>query len=219
MSQLATKWVYDFGGGASDGDASMKNLLGGKGANLAEMSRLGLPVPPGFILSTEVCTGFYQNGSAYPADLQSQVDAALARLEGEIGGQFGAGDRPLLLAVRSGARVSMPGMMDTIRNLGLNDQTVEALAKASNNARFAWDCYRRLIQMYSDVVLGVDHHLFEDVLDTFKRRSKLKLDTDIDADGWKEITEEYKAIVQEGTGKPFPQDPREQLWGAIGAVF
>lgn len=213
------KWVYSFGKTLCEGDAGQKNLLGGKGANLAEMSRLGLPVPPGFILSTEVCTCFYQNGSSYPADLEAQVDAALARLESEIGGKFGAGERPLLLAVRSGARVSMPGMMDTILNLGLNDQTVAALAKASNNPRFAWDCYRRLIQMYSDVVLGVDHHQFEDVLDTFKRRNKLKLDTDIDADGWMEIVDEYKTIVKDAIGKPFPQDAREQLWGAIGAVF
>lgn len=213
------KWVYSFGKTLCEGDAGQKNLLGGKGANLAEMSRLGLPVPPGFILSTEVCTCFYQNGSSYPAGLEAQVDAALGRLESEIGGQFGAGDHPVLLAVRSGARVSMPGMMDTILNIGLNDQTVETLANASSNPRFAWDCYRRLIQMYSDVVLGVDHHRFEDVLDSFKRQSKIKLDTEIDADGWKDIVAEYKALVEEGTGKPFPQDPREQLWGAIGAVF
>lgn len=213
------KWVYSFGKTLCEGDAGQKNLLGGKGANLAEMSRLGLPVPPGFILSTEVCTCFYQNGNSYPAALSAQVDSALARLESEIGGTFGAGERPLLLAVRSGARVSMPGMMDTILNLGLNDETVESLAKASGNARFAWDCYRRLIQMYSDVVLGVDHHRFEDVLDTFKRRNKIKMDTGIDADGWRDIVAEYKEIVIEGAGRPFPQDAREQLWGAIGAVF
>jgi pyruvate,orthophosphate dikinase len=213
------KWVYSFGKQLCEGDAGQKNLLGGKGANLAEMSRLGLPVPPGFILSTEVCTCFYQNGNSYPADLESQVDAALVQLESEIGGAFGAGDRPLLLAVRSGARVSMPGMMDTILNIGLNDKTVLSLAAASNNPRFAWDCYRRLIQMYSDVVLDVDHHRFEDVLDTFKRRNKLKLDTDIDADGWQQIVADYQDIVREATGAPFPQDPRDQLWGAIGAVF
>ena len=218
LSQME-KWVYSFGKTLCEGDAGQKNLLGGKGANLAEMSRLGLPVPPGFILSTEVCTCFYQNGNSYPAALSAQVDSALARLESEIGGTFGAGERPLLLAVRSGARVSMPGMMDTILNLGLNDETVESLAKASGNARFAWDCYRRLIQMYSDVVLGVDHHRFEDVLDTFKRRNKIKMDTGIDADGWREIVAEYKEIVIEGAGRPFPQDAREQLWGAIGAVF
>lgn len=214
-----TKWVYSFGKTLCEGDASQKNLLGGKGANLSEMSKLGLPVPPGFILSTEICTWFYQNGNAYPAGLEAAVDAALKRLEQEMDLGFGDTKKPLLLAVRSGARVSMPGMMDTILNLGLNDDSVAALATASNNERFAWDCYRRLIQMYSDVVLDVDHHRFEDVLDTFKRRNGLRMDTDIDATGWKEIVEQYKEIVAEATGKPFPQDAKEQLWGAIGAVF
>jgi len=219
MAAKTTKWVYSFGKTLCEGDASQKNLLGGKGANLAEMSKLGLPVPPGFILSTEICTWFYQNNNQYPAGLETEVDAALKRLETEMELGFGDAEKPLLLAVRSGARVSMPGMMDTILNLGLNDANVEALAKASNNPRFAWDCYRRLIQMYGDVVLNVDHHRFEDVLDTFKRRNGLRMDTDIDAEGWQDIVAQYKEIVQEATGKPFPQDPKEQLWGAIGAVF
>jgi len=219
MAAKTTKWVYSFGKTLCEGDASQKNLLGGKGANLAEMSKLGLPVPPGFILSTEICTWFYQNNNQYPAGLEAEVDAALKRLETEMELGFGDAEKPLLLAVRSGARVSMPGMMDTILNLGLNDANVEALAKASNNPRFAWDCYRRLIQMYGDVVLNVDHHRFEDVLDTFKRRNGLRMDTDIDAEGWQDIVAQYKEIVQEATGKPFPQDPKEQLWGAIGAVF
>ena len=216
---MAEKWVYSFGKERCEGDAGQKNLLGGKGANLSEMSRLGLPVPPGFILSTEICTWFYKNNSQYPDLLSAQVDAALTQVEKEMSMGFGDTEKPLLLAVRSGARVSMPGMMDTILNLGLNDITVAALAKASNNERFAWDCYRRLIQMYSDVVLNVDHHRFEDILDTYKRRQGLRMDTDIDAAGWKDIVEQYKEIVQDSTGKPFPQDPREQLWGAIGAVF
>ena len=214
-----TKWVYSFGKTLCEGDAKQKNLLGGKGANLSEMSKLGLPVPPGFILSTEICTWFYKNNNQYPQGLEADVDAALKRLETEMELGFGDTEKPLLLAVRSGARVSMPGMMDTILNLGLNDASVEALAKASDNARFAWDCYRRLIQMYSDVVLDVDHHRFEDVLDTFKRRNGLRMDTDIDAEGWKDIVAQYKEIVVEATGNPFPQDPKEQLWGAIGAVF
>jgi len=218
-SGMAEKWVYSFGKLLCEGDARQKNLLGGKGANLSEMSRLGLPVPPGFILSTEICTWFYKNNNQYPASLSAQVDAALAQVEKEISMGFGDTEKPLLLAVRSGARVSMPGMMDTILNLGLNDATVAALANASNNERFAWDCYRRLIQMYSDVVLDVDHHRFEDILDTYKRRQGLRMDTDIDAAGWKDIVEQYKEIVKESTGKDFPQDPREQLWGAIGAVF
>ncbi len=218
-SQANAKWVYSFGKTLCEGDTTQKNLLGGKGANLAEMSKLGLPVPPGFILSTEICTWFYKNNNQYPQGLEADVDVALKRLEQEMELGFGDTEKPLLLAVRSGARVSMPGMMDTILNLGLNDDSVAALAKASNNERFAWDCYRRLIQMYSDVVLSVDHHRFEDVLDTFKRRNGLRMDTDIDAEGWKEIVAHYKEIVVEATGKPFPQDPKEQLWGSIGAVF
>ncbi|MFH1157395.1 MAG: pyruvate, phosphate dikinase [Pseudomonadota bacterium] len=213
------KWVYSFGRGLCEGDASRKNLLGGKGANLAEMSRIGLPVPPGFILSTEVCTFFYRNNNTYPADIELQAVAGLKQIEKETGMLFGDAGKPLLLAVRSGARVSMPGMMDTILNIGLNDATVAGLAAFSNNERFAFDCYRRLIQMYGDVVMGVGHDRFEDILDTYKRRNGLNVDTDIDASGWKEIVAQFKAVVQKETGKPFPQNPQEQMWGAIGAVF
>ena len=218
-STQTQKWVYSFGGGTADGDASMKNLLGGKGANLAEMSRIGLPVPPGFILSTEVCTYFYQNNNSYPQSLKDDAAAALAGLEKIMGMRFGDPSNPLLLSIRSGARVSMPGMMDTVLNLGLNDKTVEGLATKGGDPRFAWDSYRRFIQMYSDVVLDVEHHLFEDVLDSYKRDEKITLDTQVSAEGWKEIVAGYKKIIQDETGGPFPQDPLEQLWGAIGAVF
>jgi pyruvate,orthophosphate dikinase len=193
--------------------------LGGKGANLAEMASLGLPVPPGFTISTEVCTYYYENGDKYPAELEKQVGEALAVIEKEMGKTFGDVNNPLLVSVRSGARVSMPGMMDTVLNLGLNDETVEGLARQSNDARFAWDSYRRFIQMYSDVVLGVDHHEFEDVIQRFKRDNDLTEDTDITAEGWKEIVGEYKELVERELGRPFPADPKEQLWGAIGAVF
>ena len=213
------KWVYSFGKDLCEGDATKKNLLGGKGANLAEMSKIGLPVPPGFSISTEVCTYFYNNEQSYPSDLEKQVDAGLKQIEKEIGAAFGDEKKPLLLSVRSGARVSMPGMMDTILNLGLNDVTAKGLAASSGNERFALDCYRRLIQMYGDVVLGVDHHLFEDILDTYKRRNGYRQDTDIPAAGLADILEQFKELVKSETGKPFPQDPREQLWGAIGAVF
>lgn len=219
VSSTAQKWVYSFGQTLCEGDASLKNLLGGKGANLAEMSRIHLPVPPGFILSTEVCTYFYAHEKTYPAEMQDQVALALAALEREVAQSFGDAKNPLLLSVRSGARVSMPGMMDTILNIGLNDATVSGLAGASGNARFAFDCYRRLIQMYSDVVLGVDHDHFEDILDTHKRRAGYKLDTEMTADDWKEIVSAFKTLVQKETGAPFPQDPHQQLWGAIGAVF
>jgi len=214
-----TKWVYGFGAAQTDGDASLRNLLGGKGANLAEMSSLGLPVPPGFTVTTEVCSYYYDHDHQYPDALKSQVDLALQALEKEMGCGFGDASNPLLVSVRSGARVSMPGMMDTVLNLGLNDDTVEGLAVQSGDERFAWDSYRRFIQMYGDVVLGVDHHEFEDVIDTYKRRNNLAQDTDILAEGWKEIVTEYKDLVQDALGRPFPFDPQEQLWGAIGAVF
>jgi len=214
-----TKWVYGFGGETTDGDASMRNLLGGKGANLAEMASLGLPVPPGFTVTTDVCTYYYDNDKSYPDDLKAQVNEALAEIEKTVGCKFGDAANPLLVSVRSGARVSMPGMMDTVLNLGLNDETVEGLAEHSGDARFAWDSYRRFIQMYGDVVLGVDHHEFEDVIDTYKRRNDLSQDTEIDVEGWREIVGEFKDIVQNDLGKPFPEDPQEQLWGAIGAVF
>ncbi|HTK83989.1 MAG TPA: PEP/pyruvate-binding domain-containing protein, partial [Patescibacteria group bacterium] len=214
-----TQWVYGFGNGGADGDASMKNLLGGKGANLAEMAGLGLPVPPGFTITTEVCTWFYERNNSYPEDLEKQVAAAMKKLEKAMGAKFGDAKNPLLLSVRSGARVSMPGMMDTVLNLGLNDETVQGLAKQSGDERFAWDSYRRFIQMYGDVVLGVAHHDFEDIIDEQKRDDGVSLDTDVTAEGWKKIATAYKELVQRKTGKPFPNDPQEQLWGAIGAVF
>ena len=213
------KWVYSFGGGKAEGRAEMKNLLGGKGANLAEMSNLGIPVPPGFTLSTEVCTYYYANGETYPPTLKDEVLAALGAVEEIIGLKFGSVSDPLLVSVRSGARASMPGMMDTILNLGLNDQSVEGLAKRSGDARFAYDSYRRFIQMYSNVVLGVDHHNFEDVLEEVKEDNNYRLDTDLSADDWKKVVAKYKDKVKEQLGKPFPQDVHEQLWGAMGAVF
>jgi pyruvate,orthophosphate dikinase len=216
---VGTKWVYGFGEGRAEGRADMRNLLGGKGANLAEMSSLGLPVPPGFTITTEVCTWFYDHGRRYPDELTAQVDAALGEVERVIGARFGDRSNPLLVSVRSGARASMPGMMDTVLNLGLNDQTVAGLEARSGDPRFAYDSYRRFIQMYGNVVLGVDHHHFEDVLDGHKRSVGKQLDTQLTADDWKEVIRGYKQVVEEDTGKPFPQDVRDQLWGAIGAVF
>jgi pyruvate,orthophosphate dikinase len=218
-SKVISGWVYAFGGGGADGDASMKNLLGGKGANLAEMSALGLPVPPGFTITTEACTHYYKNGSAYPDDLKGQVDAALSKVEELVGKRFGDAANPLLVSVRSGARASMPGMMDTVLNLGLNDETVRGLAGLSGDERFAFDSYRRFIQMYSNVVLGLDHHMFEEILDDAKDRVGAYVDTDLTADDWKEVVADYKRAVESELGKPFPQDVNDQLWGAIGAVF
>ncbi|GLK53784.1 pyruvate, phosphate dikinase [Maricaulis virginensis] len=214
-----TKWVYAFGGGDSEGEAGMRELLGGKGANLAEMAKLGLPVPPGFTITTEVCTAYYENDHAYPADLEAQVEASLAKLEATVGKKFGDPANPLLVSVRSGARASMPGMMDTVLNLGLNDETAEGLAKLSGDRRFAYDSYRRFIQMYSDVVLGVDHAVFEDILDGFKDDNDYSLDTELSADDWVHMVAEYKKAAARELGRDFPADPREQLWGAIGAVF
>lgn len=214
-----TQWVYGFGGGSADGDASMKNLLGGKGANLAEMSSLGLPVPPGFTVTTEVCTWYYANGETYPADLEAQVKTALAKVEGVVGKTFGDVDNPLLVSVRSGARASMPGMMDTVLNLGLNDQTVEGLARLSGDRRFAFDSYRRFITMYSNVVLGLSHDDFEEVLDQHKDRLGVTVDTDLQAADWERVVEDYKQVVERELGHAFPQDPQDQLWGAVGAVF
>ncbi|WP_142847325.1 pyruvate, phosphate dikinase [Telmatospirillum sp. J64-1] len=214
-----TKWVYSFGAGTAEGRADMRNLLGGKGANLAEMSNLGIPVPPGFTITTEVCTYYYDNGNQYPADLVEQVNEALKTVEEGMGAKFGDLTMPLLVSVRSGARASMPGMMDTVLNLGLNDETVEALAKASNDPRFAYDSYRRFIQMYSDVVLGVEHHHFEEILERHKEDRGLNLDTEVTADDWKMLVGQYKDKVAEQLGRPFPQDVQDQLWGAIGAVF
>lgn len=213
------KWVYTFGDGKAEGEAGMKNLLGGKGANLAEMSNLGLPVPPGFTITTEVCTHYYDNGKNFPSDLAGQVKAALAEMGRLTGKLFGDPANPLLVSVRSGARASMPGMMDTVLNLGLNDVTVEAVAKASGDARFAWDSYRRFITMYSNVVLDVDHGHFEEALEGYKERKGLHLDTDLSADDWKVLVGRYKDIVKKALGAEFPQEPQEQLWGAVGAVF
>ena len=214
-----TKWVYGFGGGSAEGRSDMRELLGGKGANLAEMCNLGLPVPPGFTITTEVCTAFYDNDRAYPDGLNAEVETALAAVEKLVGRTFGDAKNPLLVSVRSGARASMPGMMDTVLNLGLNDETVEALANVSGDRRFAYDSYRRFIQMYGDVVLGVDHYHFEDILETIKEDKGVSLDTDMGADDWAEVVEAFKKKVKSELGNPFPQDPREQLWGAIGAVF
>jgi pyruvate,orthophosphate dikinase len=214
-----TQWVFGFGGGTADGSAGMRDLLGGKGANLAEMSAIGLPVPPGFTISTEVCTHYYANDKTYPADLEAAVDAAMAKVEGEIGARFGDRDNPLLVSVRSGARASMPGMMDTVLNLGLNDTTVEGLIKRSHDPRFAYDSYRRFIQMYSDVVMGVDHGDFEELLEMAKEEKGVYLDTDLDADDLKALVQKYKAKVREQLGGDFPEDPKAQLWGAITAVF
>ena len=219
MAVQSRKFVYRFGGGNAEGKAGMKALLGGKGANLAEMANLGLPVPPGFTLTTEVCTGFYGNNRQYPDGVKEQVAVALAEVATLVGASFGDPVRPLLVSIRSGARASMPGMMDTVLNLGLNDQTVEGLASLSKDRRFAYDSYRRFIGMYSDVVLGVDHAEFEDILEGFKDLKGYALDTEISADEWLALIVRYKAKVEEHTGKNFPQDVGEQLWGAIGAVF
>jgi len=213
------KWVYSFGDGKAEGSAGDRNLLGGKGANLAEMCGLGLPVPPGFTLTTEVCTAYYAGGRRLPGGLEEQVDAALEQLGEVAGGRFGDPDRLVLVSVRSGARASMPGMMDTVLNLGLNDETVEALSRASGDPRFAYDSYRRFIQMYGNVVLGLDHEVFEEMLEDRKAALGVELDTEVGAQDWREIVGLYKARIEEELGKPFPQDPREQLWGAIGAVF
>ena len=213
------KWVYSFGDGSAEGQSGMRNLLGGKGANLAEMSNLGLPVPPGLTISTEVCTYYYAHNETYPPELEGQVEAALAQVGQLTGRIFGDAENPLLLSVRSGARASMPGLMDTVLNLGLNDVTVEAVAKSSGDARFAYDSYRRFIQMFSNVVLNIDHHHFEDILEEYKDRKAYQLDTDLKADEWKLVIASYKDLVARESGKPFPQDPKQQLWGAIGAVF
>ena len=218
-TMVKTRWVYAFGGGSADGDASMKDLLGGKGANLAEMSSLGLPVPPGFTVTTEACVHYYSNEKSYPAGLTTQVAEGLKAVELVTGKLFGDAANPLLVSVRSGARASMPGMMDTVLNLGLNDQTVEGLAKLSGDRRFAFDSYRRFIQMYSAVVLGLDHHMFEEILDDHKDRLEVYVDTGLSAEDWEAVVAEYKEAVERDLGTPFPQDPHQQLWGAVGAVF
>lgn len=213
------RWVYQFGNGSAEGAASMRELLGGKGANLAEMSSLGLPVPPGFTVTTDVCTYYYNNDKTFPDTLKKQVEDALAAISELTDRRFGDDENPLLMSVRSGARSSMPGMMDTVLNLGLNDRSVETIAAQSGDIRFAYDSYRRFIQMYSDVVMGLDHHAFEDILETFKLRAGYVLDTDLTADDWKQIVVLYKQLVETELETPFPQDPFDQLWGGIAAVF
>mgnify|MGYP001381220192 CR=1 FL=1 len=215
---MSNRFVYYFGGGHADGSKDDRDLLGGKGANLAEMTSIGLPVPPGFTITTEVCR-IYMSGRDYPEGLREQVKDALARLEKDTGKQFGGSGNPLLLSVRSGARSSMPGMMETILNLGLNDRTAEALVRATENPRFVYDSYRRFVQMYGDVALGVKHHDFEKLLEAKKDALGVQLDTEVPADALKELVGEYKALVREQLGRPFPEDPEEQLWGAIEAVF
>ena len=213
------KRVYLFGAGATDGRAGMKELLGGKGANLAEMANLGLPVPPGFTITTDVCTSYYKNGRKLPDGLKAEVDAAIAAVGKAVGARFGNADNPLLVSVRSGARASMPGMMDTILNLGLNAETVEGIARRTGNERFALDSYRRFIQMYSDVVLGIEHGAFEDILENHKSLNGLSLDTELSADDWREVIGGFKDHIARELGRPFPEDTSEQLWGAIDAVF
>ncbi len=218
QTKRAKKLVYFFGGGKAEGKKEMKELLGGKGANLAEMSSLGLPVPSGFTITTEVCDLYYQLGRQYPAELEGQVDANIKKLEKLTGKTFGHGANPLLVSVRSGAAVSMPGMMDTVLNLGLNDETLPALIELAGNERFGWDSYRRFMQMFGDVVLGMAHHDFESALDSVKKRRKAAQDTDLDVDGLKEVCDEYKKVYKKA-GKSFPQSARKQLQAAVDAVF
>jgi pyruvate,orthophosphate dikinase len=213
-----TQLVHLFGGAATTAERA-KELLGGKGSNLAEMASIGLPVPPGLIITTEVCTAYYAGGQKFPATLAAEVDAGITHIEGITGKRFGDVADPLLVSVRSGARVSMPGMMDTVLNLGLNDATVEGLATTSGDARFAWDSYRRFIQMYADVVMGLNHDAFEEALEVAKEDRGYFLDTELTADDLRALVDEYKVLVADQSGAPFPQDPRDQLWGAIGAVF
>ncbi len=213
------KWVYTFGDGSAEGRASDRDLLGGKGANLAEMASLGLPVPPGLTVTTAACNWYYAQGRKMPPGLDAQVMAGLARIEEITGRRFGSGKHPLLLSVRSGARASMPGMMDTVLNLGLNDETVQALGHDAGDARFAWDSYRRFIQMYADVVMGLDHEVFEEILEDEKGRLGYDYDTELSAVEWQHVTTLYKQVIEEELGEAFPQDPQVQLWRAVGAVF
>ena len=213
-----SKFVYAFADGFAEGSAEMTDLLGGKGANLAEMCRMGLRVPPGFTLTSDVCTFYNANKGAFPDGLKAEVEGAMARLSEDMGLYLGDKEKPLLVSVRSGARASMPGMMDTVLNLGLNDVTVAALAAKTGDARFAWDSYRRFQQMYGDVVMGISHDFFEDIIDDYKFENALSLDADLEADDWQEISGKFAAMIEREAGKPFPQDPQEQLWGAIGAV-
>jgi len=216
---MSAKYVYFFGNGKAEGAATMKNLLGGKGANLAEMTSIGLPVPPGFTISTEVCTYYYKHDNSYPQSLKTEVATHLAEVEKLMGRTFGDPHNPLLVSVRSGARASMPGMMDTILNLGLNDTTVQGIIAQSGDERFAYDAYRRFVQMYSDVVMGMDKHVLEHQLEMKKEQKGVHLDTDLTAADWKELVAEFKKSISEHLGQEFPEDPHDQLWGAIGAVF
>jgi len=213
------KFVYFFGNGAAEGDAAMRDKLGGKGANLAEMTNLGIPVPPGFTISTEVCKLFYDNNKTYPATLKSEVAKNLEKLEKTLGKKLGDESDPLLVSVRSGAAQSMPGMMDTILNLGMNDKAVKGLASKTGNPRFAWDAYRRFIQMFGDVAMGVPSDEFENAIDEIKKAKGVKLDTELDAGDLEKLVSNYKVIYKKYTGNDFPQDPVEQMWGAIDAVF
>ena len=218
-AQADDRYVFRFGGDRTDGQGRSKELLGGKGANLAEMASIGLPVPPGFTVSTAMCTRYYDDGERIPDSLRAEVADGIAHIEAVTGKRFGNAADPLLVSVRSGARVSMPGMMDTVLNLGLSDATVEGLASASGDARFAWDSYRRFIQMYADVVLGIDHGAFEEALEVAKEDQGFTLDTELSADHLRALVAEYKSLVEQLWGKPFPQDVHDQLWGAVGAVF
>jgi pyruvate,orthophosphate dikinase len=213
------KNVYFFGHGKAEGDAKMREVLGGKGANLAEMTNLGIPVPPGFTISTDVCAVYYENKNKYPAEIKEEVEAGLRRLEASMKKKLGDPNDPLLVSVRSGAAVSMPGMMDTILNLGISDKAVKGLAAKTKNPRFAWDAYRRFIQMYGDVVMGIPHEHFEEAISALKKEKKVELDTELTADDLEKLVEEYKKIVKKDSGKDFPQAPLDQLWGAINAVF
>jgi pyruvate,orthophosphate dikinase len=215
----STRSIFTFGAGRADGAAAQVELLGGKGAYLAEMSRLGLPVPPGFTIAAEMCNAYYAAGRSLPDSLKPKVIEALQAVGSVAGSQFGDVQDPLLVSVRSGSRASMPGMMDTVLNLGLNDETVEGLARRTGDRRFAYDTYRRFIQMYSDVVLGIDHDLFEEVLENYKSLNGFELDTELSPEHWTEVVERFKTLVKEERGQPFPQDLHEQLWGAIAAVF
>ena len=212
---MATKWVYMF----TEGNATMRNLLGGKGANLAEMTALGLPVPQGFTITTEACTQYYEDGRQINDEIMAQIMEAITKMEEVTGKKFGDKENPLLVSVRSGARASMPGMMDTILNLGLNEEVVAVLAEKSGNARWAWDCYRRFIQMYSDVVMEVGKKYFEELIDKMKAERGVKQDVELTADDLKELANQFKAEYKEKIGADFPSDPKEQLMGAIKAVF
>lgn len=216
---MSTKWIYSYGDGKAEGNASMRNLLGGKGCGLHDMSSIGLNVPAGFTITTEVCTYYYEHNNTYPPELDDQVKAAMTQLESITQKKFGDAANPLLVSVRSGARISMPGMMDTVLNLGLNDTSVEGLSKLTNNARFAYDSYRRFIQMYSDIVLGVEHAKFEKILKEQKAKAGVKLDYELNVDNLKELIGKYKELVKAEKTIDFPQDVNEQLKKAIHAVF